>query len=85
MIGLGIYADREYCRARGITDQHERFFDEYTDAVRRGIDTTVDLTPEQLEDVTWDFNSIVTHGKGFSIISALEVTWSSIGNGSRSA
>jgi hypothetical protein len=74
MIGLGIYADREFCRARGITDQHGKFFEEYVDAVRKGIDTTVDLTPEQLDAVTWDFNNIVTHGKGFSIISALAET-----------
>ena len=74
MIGLGIYADREFCRARGITDQHRQFFDEYVAAVRKGIDTTVDLTPDQLDEVTWDFNNIVRHGKGFSIVSALEVT-----------
>jgi hypothetical protein len=74
MIGLGIYADREYSRTRGLAEQHREFFDEYIDAVRKGIDTTVDLTPEQMEAVTWDFNNIVTHGKGFCIISAFEVT-----------
>lgn len=71
MIGLGIYADREYSRARGITDQHPKFFAEYIEGVRQGLDTTAELTPEQSQAIGFDFNNIVVHGKGFSIISAL--------------
>jgi hypothetical protein len=74
MIGLGIYADREYCRARGIASEHRKFFEEYTSAVRAGVDTTLDLTADQRHDVTWDFNNVAVHGKGFSLISALAVT-----------
>lgn len=74
MVGLGIFADREYCRARGIQDRHKGFFDEYANGVRKGVDTTIDRTEEQKAEIKWDFNNIVVHGKGFSVISALATT-----------
>lgn len=71
-IGLGIYADREYVRSRGLGEsQHRRLIDRYIEGVRKGIDTTVERPAEQLEDIDFDHNNIVVHGKGFSIISAL--------------
>lgn len=72
MIGLGIYCDREYSRARGMTERHQRFLEEYVGAVRDGYDTTVDRTPEHFRALNWDYNNKVIHAKGFSIISALE-------------
>lgn len=71
-IGLGIYADREYIRARGWSLQmHRALMNRYVQGVKDHVNTTVAITPEQLSDIHFDFNNIVTHGKGFSIISAL--------------
>jgi hypothetical protein len=71
-IGLGIYADREYIRARGLSLQmHRELMNRYIQGVREHVNTTVAITPEERHDVNFDFNNIVTHGKGFSIISAL--------------
>lgn len=39
--------------------------------VRQGLDTTVQIPPEQLPDVGFDRNNVVEHGKGFGIVSAL--------------
>jgi len=72
-IGLGIYADREYCRARGLGKQkHRELMARYVKGVRDGHDTTVNISQEQRSNIKFDFNNIVTHGKGFSIISALD-------------
>jgi hypothetical protein len=71
-IGLGIYADREYVRARGLSLQmHRELMARYREGVLQHVNTTVAITPEQWEDIDFDFNNIVTHGKGFSIVSAL--------------
>ncbi len=72
-LGLGIYMDREYARARGISpDVHRGIFDRYIDGVQEGVDTTIERPPEQLADIDFDHNNIVVHGKGFAVISALE-------------
>jgi tetratricopeptide (TPR) repeat protein len=72
-IGLGIYADREYCRARELGNRkHQELMDRYIKAVRDGLDTTINITPEQHSKIDFDFNNIVIHGKGFGVISALE-------------
>jgi hypothetical protein len=74
-IGLGIHADREYVLARGLgLDKHRELFKRYTDGVRAGIDTTIDITPEQWASVDFDFNNVVIHGKGFGVVSALACT-----------
>ncbi len=71
-IGLGIYGDREYIRARGLSLQmHHSLMNRYIQGVRDHVNTTVAVTPDQRDDADFDFNNIVTHGKGFSIISAL--------------
>jgi len=71
-IGLGIYADREYVRARNLgLEKHQNLMSRYLDGMRRHLDTTVDITPEQLKKTSFDFNNVVIHGKGYSIISAL--------------
>ncbi len=72
-IGLGIYADREYSRARNLGSQrHREFIDAYTAGVRSGYDTTMNISQEQLSGIGFDFNSVVIHGKGYSVISALD-------------
>jgi tetratricopeptide (TPR) repeat protein len=72
-IGLGIYADREYCRARGLgNDKHRELMERYIRGVREGLDTTVSRSQEEEGQIKFDFNNVVIHGKGFSIISALD-------------
>jgi len=72
-IGLGLYADREYCRARNLGNQkHRELMSRYIEGVREGLDTTVGRRQQELADVKFDFNNVVVHGKGFSIISALD-------------
>ncbi|UCC69069.1 MAG: hypothetical protein JSV79_03890 [Armatimonadota bacterium] len=76
MIGLGLYADREYTRARGLEKNHGERFERYAEALREGKDATVVRPPEQLEELmqgdAWFANNIVVHAKGYAIISALE-------------
>jgi hypothetical protein len=71
MIGLGIWMDREYSRARDMEELHPDRLERYAAAVRRGLNTTVELPPEQIRGLKFDYNSIVTHNKAFGIISAL--------------
>jgi tetratricopeptide (TPR) repeat protein len=71
VIGLGLYADREYSRRHGINSQHQKMMDGYIEGVRQGYDTTAGRTPEQIDLLDWDYNNIVEHDKGLSIISAL--------------
>lgn len=72
-IGLGIYADREYCRARNLGEQkHVELMERYIEGVREGLDTTVTRSQEEEAQIDFDFNNVVIHGKGFSIISALD-------------
>lgn len=72
MIGLGIYADREYRRARGIGGATGALEMNYVNGVRQGYDTTMDVTAEQLSSIRWGFNNIVTHGKSAAMLNALE-------------
>ena len=73
MIGLGIYADREYARARGLDlNKHREMMNRYINGVRNGFDTTIALSPEQRSKIIFNFNSVVKHGKSFSVISALD-------------
>ena len=72
MIGLGIYMDREYTRYKGFaSDKHLGLMDRFIDGVRSGVDTRADVNSDYLDDIGFDFNNIVIHGKGYSIISAL--------------
>ncbi|KPL24421.1 MAG: hypothetical protein AMJ75_03715 [Phycisphaerae bacterium SM1_79] len=73
MIGLGIYADREYARARGLgLNKHREMMNRYIKGVQSGFDTTIALSPEQRSKIIFNFNSVVKHGKSFSVISALD-------------
>jgi tetratricopeptide (TPR) repeat protein len=68
MIGLGIHADREYRRARDIKGGVGALELDYVSAVKRGLDTTLDVTEEQRAAIQWD----VDHGKSAALLNALE-------------
>lgn len=73
MIGLGIYADREYTCARGLgPEKHREIMARYIEGVREGFDTTMDRSSEERAKIKFDFNNIVEHGKSYSAISALD-------------
>jgi hypothetical protein len=72
MIGLGIHADREYRRARGIKSDAIALEKDYVSGVKQGLDTTMDVTEEQLDAIRWDFNNTVEHGKSTAMLNALE-------------
>jgi len=72
LIGLGMYFDREYVLARKLgPGEHHKLMSRYLDGVRKGLDTTITRSPEQMAEVKFDFNNVVVHGKGFSVMSAL--------------
>jgi len=72
MIGLGLHADREYRRARGITGGVGALEGDYVSGVKQGLDTTMDVTEEQEAAIKWDFNNVVEHGKSAALLNALE-------------
>lgn len=74
LIGLGIFADREYRRARGIAAPVGNLPENYVGGMKDGIDTTMDLTEEQQELFEGDFNNVVEHGKSSAMMDALEST-----------
>jgi hypothetical protein len=71
MIGMGLHADQEYRRARSIVGAGNLQAN-YVGGVRKGIDTTMDVTDEQESAIQWDFNNIVEHGKSIAMLNALE-------------
>ncbi|MDH4198073.1 MAG: M1 family aminopeptidase [Candidatus Aminicenantes bacterium] len=74
MIGMGIVADKEYCLARGLGwVRHRAFLDRYLQGVRAKNDTTMEAPPSLRKQQKFDTNNIVIHGKGFAVLSALEV------------
>jgi hypothetical protein len=74
-IGLGIYADREYSIFSQIgLKKHIGFMNGYIKGIIKHYDTTADITDSQIGKINFDYNNIIKHDKGFSIISALECT-----------
>jgi len=71
MVGLGIHADRAYRRARGITEAGV-LEQNYVSGAKQGLDTTMDVTDEQMDAIHWDFNNTVEHGKSSAFLDALE-------------
>jgi hypothetical protein len=71
MIGMGIHADQEYRRARGIVGAGA-LESNYANGVQQGRDTTMDVTREQESAIKWDFNNTVEHGKSIAMLNALE-------------
>jgi len=52
-------------------DRHPARLESYAATVRNGLNTTVEQPPDQIRRLKFDYNSQVTHNKGFGIISAL--------------
>lgn len=71
MIGLGFWTDREYSRTHGLPDVHPQRLQEFASSVRSGLDTAITQPPEHMAKLQFDYNSKVTHDKGFAVISAL--------------
>ena len=74
MIGLGIFADREYRRARGIMEPIGNLPARYVNGMKEGLDTSMDLSSDQVELIDWSFNNVVEHGKSSAMMDALEST-----------
>lgn len=72
MIGLGIHADQQYRQARGIKSDAIALQQVYVSGVKQGLDTTMDVTDEQMAAIHWDFNNTVVHGKSAAFLNALE-------------
>ena len=72
-LGLGIYTQREYARYKqpGANNPHE-YLSRYADAIKQYYDTTIEVPPHYLEKMNLYYNSVVLHGKGYSIISTLD-------------
>ena len=72
-LGLGIYSQREYMRARNLGPNNPNgYLKRYADGIRKYYDTTINISPHYYEKIRFNFNGIVKHGKGYSIISALD-------------
>lgn len=52
-------------------EKHEAFFTDYQDGVKKGHDTTIDITSEKCDQLDFSFNNTVIHGKGWAMICAL--------------
>jgi tetratricopeptide (TPR) repeat protein len=73
MIGLGICADKAYMLGTGRGwDRHRGFLDGYLAGARAGNDTTLDAPPSLVKLQRYDRNNVLIHGKGFTVLSALE-------------
>lgn len=73
-IGLGIYADQSYMRHAGNSyPVYSGFRNQYFySGVLKHRNTTLDVPSEQYELYDFDWNNTVKHGKGFTVMSALE-------------
>jgi len=74
-IGLGIYTDREFFKSKKMSEEIQNGFIEnnyFESGVMKSRNTTLEITPEEYDKIEWDYNNIVTHGKGFTVMSALE-------------
>jgi hypothetical protein len=73
VIGLGIYADREWMYARNLgNEKHENFINRYVKGTNQRYDTRAVIHEDEREIIDFDYNNVVHHGKGYSIIAALE-------------
>jgi hypothetical protein len=73
MIGMGINMDKTYMLERGHGwERHRGFIDGYLAGVKEGDDTTLDTTPSLARRQKYDTNNVLIHGKGFTVVSALE-------------
>jgi hypothetical protein len=73
-LGLGIWADRLYNQSmnrEGLRMMHI-FIERYMAGVRSGYNTSLMQDYRQLAELDFDWNNIISHGKGYSVIYLLE-------------
>lgn len=74
MIGMGICMDKAYMLGSGRGwERHRGFIDGYLEGVKAKNDTTMDAPPSLARTQKFDTNNVLIHGKGFAVLSALEV------------
>jgi len=72
MIGLGLYADREYMRKCDLSYcWHRDIMNDYLKAAIKGHDTRMDATTADMYNRDYSYRNAVIRGKGFCVISAL--------------
>jgi tetratricopeptide (TPR) repeat protein len=72
-IGMGIFADTQYLTAKQIDpERRSNWMSNYLQGIPNYYDTTMDIPPSFRSRIKYDRNNIVTHSKGFSIVSALD-------------
>jgi hypothetical protein len=71
---LGIYTDRLYTAVHNPQGmgEYRRLVSTYLDGLPYGYDTTIRRTWAEINNLPFDFNNIVAHGKGFAVVQMLE-------------
>jgi hypothetical protein len=72
-LSMGIYTDRLYCEARGLSDEPYRNFTiRYLGGVLAGVDTTILQKRSELDKLGFDWNNVIAHGKSYTVLAMLE-------------
>jgi len=73
-LGLGIWADRLYNQSMNNEGLYliSNFFDRYMEGVRKGYNTTLMQDYNQLGKLGFDWNNVISHGKGYTVVYLLE-------------
>jgi tetratricopeptide (TPR) repeat protein len=71
MLGLGLHIDRGYRLARHILDAGN-LEQNYVNGAEADRDAPLETTDEARDEITWDFNNIIAHGKSAAVLNALE-------------
>ncbi len=74
-IGLGIYTDWQFIQSKKMSSEiHDGFIvnNYFNGGVMKRQNTALEILPEEYDRIDWDYNNIVTHGKSFTVMSALE-------------
>ncbi len=75
MIGMGICADRAYIVSRNLSkEKYQSYLSRYRKGLEKYYDTTADAPATIIYRQRFDRNNVIIHGKGYSILSALEST-----------
>jgi tetratricopeptide (TPR) repeat protein len=72
-LSMGIYTDRLYSKARGLSDEpHRNFSVRYLGGVLAGVDTTILQKQSELDKLGFDWNNVIAHGKSYTVLAMLE-------------
>ena len=72
-IAMGIYMDREYWLSHGHDNKrHSGLMSSYHHALSKRYDTTIDIPISTYENLSYDHNNLIQHGKAVVVISALD-------------